>query len=66
MTVLSVDVVCDNDTTGTVRGYFTRQKQSGKSVLSRKGTAGKKMRYDLSYRAGKKLYAAVSGGRQRF
>ncbi len=43
MTVFQMDIVCDHDTAGTVRGYFARQKQPVKGMLPGRGIAGKKM-----------------------
>lgn len=66
MTVLPVDVICDDDATGTVQGYFTCQKQPGERGPVYGESAGKRMRGGLSYRAGQGLYTTVSGGRQCF
>lgn len=64
MSVLTMDIVCDNDTTGTVRGYLMHQKKSEKGKVIGKWIIGKKMCRNLSYRAGQRPCAAAFCSRQ--
>lgn len=49
MAVLSVDIICDDDTAKTMRWYLMCKKQPGKGVLTGRETARKEMRRNLSY-----------------
>lgn len=66
MTVLTMNIVGDDDTTGIMRGYLVHQKKPGKGGDIRGKAAGEKGCGNLSYRAGKQLSAASASGRQRF
>lgn len=45
--VLKMNVVCDYDTAGTVRGYLMHHKQPGKGVVICRYIVRKEMRRDL-------------------